>query len=382
MIRLAQLGYVVVVFAWTLGKVRGGDGSMAVWQIDRVMYLPAIFLLCQAAFTEHKDYLAVGKVVLYASLLRALMGMYVRATITAPVDAAGESLMPYATTHNDSMLFAVGSVILLSLVLERVGKKATRMCLLLMPILAGGIIANNRRMVWVEIALVFLTTYVIAEPNAFKRKVNRALIALVPVALGYIAVGWSSESGIFKPVKMIRSAVDSSTDLSTAWRDLENFNLVFTIRNYPIAGIGLGNGFFEVWPMPAIDYTLEHFVPHNSILGLLCYYGYLGFMGLTALWVAGVFFAIRAYHFAKQPLEKAAALACFASIIVYFLQCFGDMGLGSWTGVYLVAPSIAIACKLAVVNGAWQMESVRRVARGAGFAAASAGPSQPTGSRS
>jgi hypothetical protein len=39
------------------------------------------------------------------------------------------------------------------------------------------------------------------------------------------------------------------------------------------------------------------------------------------------------------------------------------MGLGSWTGIYLVGPAMAIACKLAVNNGAWLTNvPVRRVA--------------------
>jgi hypothetical protein len=56
-------------------------------------------------------------------------------------------------------------------------------------------------------------------------------------------------------------------------------------------------------------------------------------------------------------LQKAAALTSFGAVLVYYLQCFGDMGLGSWTGVYLVGPSLAIASKLTVGAGAWERGS-------------------------
>jgi hypothetical protein len=358
MIRLAQLTFATIVFTFLIGKMRGGEMQWAVWQIDRVMYLPVVFLLCQAAFSGPKDYLAVGKVALFASLIRAFQAMLVRATVPAKVDAlTGESSLPYATTHNDSMLFAVGSVILVSLILERAGKKATRLTLWALPILIGGMLANARRMVWVEIILVFFTLYLITEPNAFKRKLNRLMAFSMPALLAYLAVGWSSDSGIFKPVKVIRSAIDSSADASTAWRDLENFNLVFTLRNFPLTGVGYGNGFWEMWPMPPVDYSLERYVPHDSILGLYCYGGYVGYLGITSLWVGGIYFAIRAYHSCKEPLQKAAALTSFGAVLVYYLQCFGDMGLGSWTGVYLVGPSLAIASKLTVGAGAWERGS-------------------------
>jgi hypothetical protein len=363
MIRLAQLNYATILFSLLMGKWRGGDMAFAVWQMDRVMYLPSIFLLCQAAFSGPKDYLAVGKVALYAALIRASQAMWVRLVVPATAGPDGESSMPYATTHNDSMLFAVGSVILVALLLQRAEKKYIRLAAWCLPVLVGGMLANSRRIVWVEIILVFFTLYLISEANAFKRKLNKLMLASAPLVLLYIAAGWSSESGIFKPVKVIRSAVDSSADMSTAWRDLENFNLIFTLRNFPVTGVGYGNGFWEMWPMPPVDYSLERYVPHNSILGVYAYGGYIGYLGITTLWVAGIFFAIRAYHRCQEKTQKAAALASFGAILVYYLQCFGDMGLGSWTGVYLVAPALAVASKLTVAAGAWEDAPARRPAR-------------------
>ena len=363
MITLAHVTYATVALTFVLGKLRGGQMNFAMWQMDRVMYLPTVFLLCQAAFTGAKDYLAVGKVALAAALIRSTQAMWVRAVVPSTSDPTGESSLPYATTHNDSMLFAVGTVIVVALLLQRAGKKANRLALWTIPILVGGMLANHRRMVWVEIVLVFFTLYLISEPNAFKRKLNRALLLCAPLAIGYIAVGWGSSAGIFKPVNVLRSAVDSSADTSTAWRDLENFNLVFTLRNFPLTGVGYGNGFWEMWPMPVVDYELERYIPHNSILGLYCYGGYIGFLGITSLWVGGIYMAIRTYHSCKEPTQKAAGLASFGAILVYYLQCFGDMGLGSWTGVYLVGPAIAVACKQVMVSGAWETDSaVRRAA--------------------
>jgi len=373
MIRLAHATYATIAFTLLIGKMRGGEMQWAVWQMDRVMYLPTVFLLCQAAFSGPKDYLAVGKVALSASLVRAAQAMLVRAVVTTTVNPeTGENSLPYATTHNDSMLFAVGSVILVSLLLERAGKKTSRLAMWGLPVLIGGMLANNRRMVWVEIILVFFTLYMITETNAFKRKLNKLLLASLPLLIGYIAAGWGSGSGIFKPVKVIRSAVDSSADTSTAWRDLENFNLVFTLRNFPLTGVGYGNGFWEMWPMPAVDYTLERYVPHDSILGIYCYGGYVGFLGITSLWVGGIYFAIRAYHNCKEPMQRAGALACFGAVLVYYLQCFGDMGLGSWTGVYLVGPALAIASKLTVLSGAWGAADDVMEKRGARAGAAAA----------
>jgi hypothetical protein len=71
------------------------------------------------------------------------------------------------------------------------------------------------------------------------------------------------------------------------------------------------------------------------------------------LWVGGIFFAFRAHINARAPPEKATALVSFGAILVYMLQAWGDMGLGSWIGVFTVAPAAAMAGKLAVAVGGW-----------------------------
>jgi O-antigen ligase len=240
-----------------------------------------------------------------------------------------------------------------------VGRGSVKLFFLVFPILAAGMLYNQRRMVWVQIICVFVVMYFATPANPIKRKLTRALKWLSPFIAAYVMAGWESKAPIFKPVKTIRSAVDSDVDASTLWRDIENFDLLWTIRQNPIFGTGYGHGFIEMIPLPPVDYMLELYVPHNSILGLWAYTGYVGYTAMTLLWVAGVFFALRAYHFSTAPVEKAAALVSFAAIPIYYLQCYGDMGLGSWSGVFMLAPSLAVAGKQAVAAGAWQASPVR-----------------------
>ena len=162
---------------------------------------------------------------------------------------------------------------------------------------------------------------------------------------------------MFKPVKILRSVVDAKSDGSTMWREIENFDLISTIKANPVFGTGYGYGYTEVVALPAVDYDLERFVPHNSILGLWCYCGYIGYVAITMLWVVGTYFAIRAYRGAQRPLDRAAALSCFGAILTYLVQCWGDLGLGSWLGVFSVGAAIAMAGKLAVSVGAWDNAS-------------------------
>ncbi len=349
MTRLAFVSLAGVAYVWLYGLIRGGDFKMSLWQVEKVIYLPVVFLLCEAGLRGPRDHVAFGKVLLGAATLRACQAMYVRSIAVIPEGAE----FVYATTHNDSILFAAAFVMLVLLILEKAGPKAVRTALLVLPILAIGMAVNNRRMVWVQVAMVLATLYLATPETPLKRKVRRILYYLLPVLLVYIAVGWNSHAGVFGPVQTLRSVVEPEMDSSSLWREIENYNLIYTIKQSPLFGQGYGWGFWEIIPLPPVDYSLELYVPHNSLLGLWCFAGFIGFSAITAQWGAGVFFAWRGYFSSKKPIDKVAAIMSVGAIIIYMVQCYGDIGLGSWTGVFTVAPTLAFAGKLAVANGAW-----------------------------
>ena len=365
LVRLAFVSLAGTAFVFLSGLVRGGDTSMMLWQIDRVIYLPLLFLLCHLGFRGPADHLAIGKVVIAAATLRAVAATIIIHTFYAPPDENGIiAILPYATTHGDSILFATGFVVLLALTFTRAGRRSMRVVYVVLPILVLGMISNHRRMVWVQVLLVPVAMYVLTPTNALKRKLQRYAALMLPVAVVYAAVGWNSGSSLFKPVRILRTVVDAKADNSTLWRDIENFDLIDTIKENPLFGTGYGHPYNMVVPLPAVDYSLEAYLPHNSILGMLSYSGVLGYAAMTMLWVAGAFFAMRGYYAATKPIDRAAAISCFGLVLICLIQCWGDLGLGAPTAVYLLAPALALAGKLAVSTGAWSDQKSKAGAAG------------------
>ena len=369
LVKLALLSLAATLAVWIIGMLRGGDFRMSLWQVEKVIYLPFVFILFHLALRGPKDYFMLGRVLLVAAFIRAAMAIYLANTITVPGEDGTPEPPPYATTHHDSMLFANAFVLLVSLLLNRVGRSGVRLSLLLLPVLVAGMIFNGRRLVWVEVAIVFVTLYLSTPPNPFKRKLARWLKFASPLILGYLIVGWNQKGGFFGPVAMIRSVIDSSADSSSLWRDVENFNLIYTLKQYPLVGTGYGFGYWEMWSLPSIAamYELYRHCPHNSILGTWAFAGLAGYTATTLLWVVGVYFAMRAYHATKAPMDRAAALTSLGVILVYLVHCYGDMGLGTWGGTFTVAPALAMAGKLAVATGAWTTS--RRTAPAGAFSA-------------
>jgi O-antigen ligase len=188
-----------------------------------------------------------------------------------------------------------------------------------------------------------------------KRQVARVLVVLALPLVLYAGVGWNSEGGIFGPVQKFRSMLDPKADSSTLWRELENYNLVFTYHENPVLGLGFGRPFSEHIKLPDVtsNYELEPYIPHNSVVGLWAYGGLVGFAVLWAVFPVGFFFTVRAYRWARTPLERVTALVAAAAQVCYLVQGYADLGFGSWGPTFTIATAYALVGKICVANGAW-----------------------------
>lgn len=337
---------------WVHGMVMSGfsfDNSL--WQLFRVVYLPCVFLLFCAALRGPADAPALAVVLLAAALGRAALAIYLRHLFP------DLEFMPHATTHADSMLFSDAALLILLTFFERPTRRTLTYVALIVPVILWGIVANNRRMAWVELGASLVALYFVTRMTPLKRRIGQAVVVMSPVIVLYIAVGWNRPTGVFAPVRTVRSVVDSQADTSTLWRDLENYNLYLTIRENPILGTGFGHEYVEAVKLPDIStgYSLYRYAPHNSVLGLFAYCGPFGFAALWMLIPLGIYFALRNYRVAATARDRTAALTTVGILIAYVVHCYGDMGLGTWTSVFTVGAALALTAKQAVATGAWRI---------------------------
>jgi hypothetical protein len=317
---------------------------MAKIQVQNFVLVLLVAYLSAMALRSWRDHRVLGHVVLAAACVKSLYAMWVVHTIPPPYNAV-DGHLPYATTHGDSMLFACATVMLIVNFAERPVRRNGVLCLVLLPLLMAGMVANNRRIVWVEVAAGLLAFWLISRRSRLKRLVVQALIAAIPVVLVYVAVGWNSQAKVFAPVKVFRSMGDSDVDASTLYRDLENYDLLATMRVNPILGTGFGHPFAEPVTLPSIAAIFKEYryMPHNSLLGLWAFCGPVGF---TALWIAvvvSVFLAARSYAVARLPEERIASFGAMATVVIYLIQCWGDLGFSERKSVFLVGPALAVA---------------------------------------
>lgn len=337
------------------GLALGGDLTNGLWQLHMFTLVPVFVVVLQSSLRGSRDLKALATLFLSAAVIRALLAVYIHNTVVYN----GEPL-PYATTHADSMLFSTALVLTFILRNERTSF-GPWLAALVAAILCAGMVANGRRLAWVVVVGSLLAVVLISPWTALKRRMARGALFLAPIVFVYLSAGWNSEAGIFKPAAMIRSVVDSKSDSSSLWRDMENENLIKNIGLHPLIGTGFGHEYieFEVLPDVAGAYPQFRAIPHNSFLAGWAFAGWAGFTAMWTMLVVCVFMAARAYHRSSRPAVRAASLACVTAVIAYINQVYGDIGVSQWLGPLLLAPAMVVAGKLAVETGAWPASAAR-----------------------
>jgi len=339
-----------VVWLEIYGLARGGDFKSSLWQIRQLLWAGPIFYLFSLMLRGPEDARLLGKVILAAGLWKAGMALYFYEVVCRPLNIRPT----HANTHADTILYVTAVALVLSNVLHRIGLRSILLALFTLPPLLAGIIINNRRIAYVSLALSVVVAFALLPPGRLKRKITIVLLAAAPLMPIYVAVGQSSNSLIFMPAVKVMS-IFSENDRSALSRDIENWNVVDTVKAHPIIGQGFGHEYNERVQADSITdfFSLYRYIPHNSVLWLWLLGGLVGFTLLWAPLVVGAYFAILTYRHVREPDTRTAALTCICVIIAHEIQQYGDMGSQYWMSAFLFPAALAMAGKLALKTGAW-----------------------------
>jgi hypothetical protein len=264
------------------------------------------------------------------------------------------------TTHDDSLLFVAGVVILLSWALARGGVRAWLTAALGCAHLFFAMAVNNRRLAWIELLAALVVGYLLLPSRGWRRRANRWLLAATPVLAAYALAGWESDAPVFAPIRAL-STSGSDEDASSLARLEEMRNLMYTLEaaGNPLLGVGWGQPYQKVTSVYAnfdASWSQYLYMPHNSLLAVAVFGGLLGMFGIWMVVPVSAFLATRGYRASSRPSERAAAMAALCVLPAYGVQCYGDIGFQSLTGALLLAASIAAAGRVA----GWSEASMAR----------------------
>lgn len=329
--------------------VRGGDFRQSLWQARQLFWLPTVTLLFGYALRDVKDFHRVLNLMIAAACLKIALAAWFMFRVARPMNFEPQAV----TSHYDSILFTIAFVTLATRFVHR----GTLRNLALFTAVGGwmlyGMVINNRRLAFVNLLVDLWLVYVMLN-GPVKVAMRKIALYLIPVLVLYVAVGQTSNSRIFKPAKLITSVVVQK-DRSSSTRDIENYNLLVTLKANKILGSGWGHEYIERVKADDISklFAQYRFMAHNSILWL---WGIGGLVGFTLIWMPislGIFLARRAYLFVKTPSEKSAAALCVCILVTYMMQAWGDLGTQGIISTLSAAIALAMGAKLAVNSGAF-----------------------------
>ena len=349
---LVFLGTVVGLAVF--GLATGGGIEPAFRQTIHLVHLPLVAFLFLYALRIPEDLAAVGTAFVVTALVRSAIVMWVYFAICVPEGITEMDGKPeWCTNHSDSVLFVTSIVILITNALERRTKRTTWRAVGMGAFILLAIVLNNRRLAFVSLGAAPFVLYLALKPSRRKRRVTMAMALAVPLLAGYVLVGseMAGSSAIWKPAKLVTSVMDQK-DTSSQSRDIENENLIYTLRLNPFVPRGFGSEYEYSPNNPPVDLSevFQNFrlIAHNGVLWI---WSLAGVVGFTLLWLvyplAGTM-AVRAYRAAPTPLERAASLSALGAVVVCVIQIWGDQGFNSYMTLVTFGVAFAVATRLAV----------------------------------
>jgi hypothetical protein len=349
--RVLLLATTVIITWVAYGLLRGGNANAAGWQVYLILSAILASFAIASVFKTAEHFMTLMQVMVAAGVYRAFMCVvfywsFLRGGLISPVPE-------YITTHDDTVLWTVGIAFVLVRTILLPTLKIRVTAALVIPWLLIGVVLNNRRLAWITLLGSLVTLYFLFPPSIYKRRAQRIVFVVVPVLAIYAAVGWGRPEPIFQPLRAFET-VSVSKDNSTKARNVENLGLIATANQGWLLGSGWGQKYVEVSDKYNIHFfELWPYVPHNSILGLLAYTGYFGFLGFWMVFPTAAFFHARIAMFAPGGRERLIGMTGVVQVLSCADQWYGDMGSFSTTTMYTLAVCFAAALRIPLASGVW-----------------------------
>jgi len=308
------------------GILGGGDIRIAMFESRAMFYLPTLYFLIVQLFTTRAQYVRLFVVAVVAIFGQSLLAI----VYFAGLGAEQRSELDRLTEHSSSIhLGAVFVVLMASFLLPGC---TVRLRSALLVVSVPGLIVfalSQRRSAAVGLCIaVILLVVVVAKLRP------STLIWLLPtgalVSAAYLAVFWNTIGPVGLGAQAVKSViapdqldnVDRSSDM---YRQIEAYNLWYTIRAQPITGVGFGNPFYQPAPLPFLEgFEFRAFIPHNSMIWVWLKLGVAGFVTVLAVILLSI-----AAAYGVAALGVPLGLAFVIVAVVYLLVA----GIAAFVGI-------------------------------------------------
>lgn len=324
-----------ITFGLVYGILNHGNMTIALWEVRSIYYLPMLLILTSNLIETRAQVNCLIWLIVIALFIDSLAGanfvMFVLNFDLRGLEVIAEH--SYSVHLNTLYILAIGVWLFRGSWVKRI------VLPLMMPTVLISYLANQRRAAYITLAVALLLIAIILYRE--NRKAFWLIIPAVGVlALIYLAAFWNSSGSIGGPARAVRSMIAPQAggrdESSNIYRILENINTKFTITQRPLTGVGFGNKFYIVIPMPDISFFIWwEYITHNSILWMWIQTGVGGFVSMLFLIGMAVIVGVRALW--RMPGGDLSAFALMATlyIVMHFVYAYVDMSWDAPSMIYV-----------------------------------------------
>ena len=333
-----------------VGFARGGawDQSAMLAELRGPVYFVALYFLATNLLRTRRDVMRM------LVLMLSLVGAKSMQAIwnAAAVSERGISLEA-VTSHEDVLFFNAAIVLAVASGLLLGRSRTTYWLAAFVPPIVVAELLTQRRVAFIALAAALLVVSVCLA--AVRTRRTLIVVAAGTVALAaYFAVFWNQDSGMLgQPVRAVKGVIApeviSERDRSSnIWRDIENANIAYTLREVPLTGVGLGQQyFFQQEPPPLTGFTYWRYMTHNAVAWVWLKAGLLGFAVLWWIVVQSVAVGARLVRQLEAPSDKLIACLPIALVVGQVVYSSVDLGLTYSRPMIILGVSLGLLAPLA-----------------------------------
>jgi hypothetical protein len=274
----------VFLFGVGIGVGRGGawDLGAALAELRGPLYLVGLYVLCsQLIRTRRQVVLLVTEIVALVAV-KAIQGVgnYIQMS-TSP------QWLDAVTGHEDVVFFSAIVVFAIVAMVLLPKQRVAWAIVALMPLLVAVEFLTQRRVAFIALGAALLAASALMLAVR-PRRTAMILGATALAALFYGALFWDQQGLVAQPVRAVKAVIASDEvsvrdRMSDWWRDMENANIGFTVRQLPLTGVGVGQQYlFTQEPPQLAGFAYWRYWTHNAIFWVFLK---AGPVGLFAFWL-------------------------------------------------------------------------------------------------
>jgi O-antigen ligase len=325
-----------VVFGFVRGLGAGGDKRIAIFEGRPLFYMIIVYLLATNLLTTRRQYVRLVMVALTAVAIQSIFSLQYYRGLPGAERAALESLGEHSATIAMNALF----ILLITAICLKCSRWLRWTTLLLAPPVVWAYLLSQRRAAMVALFVgVFIVIVVMYQRR--RRAFWFVAPTVVLIGTGLVMATWNAVGALGLPSQAVKSVLfpndlNSSDASSDMYRQLENFNLYFTIRVNRAFGVGFGRQFLRPAPMPDISFfEFWQYIPHNNVLWIWVKMGFLGFASMLFMFGRAVQLGARSIAVIRSNDHVAFVLVGLTYVVMFIVFAYVDIAWDARCTVFL-----------------------------------------------